>query len=70
MVEGGLVEDGEVPEPEGAGEECPGGKRVAEWAERAEVILPDHTLHVRIDGAGDEPRTVLIERPAADTPPR
>jgi tRNA threonylcarbamoyladenosine biosynthesis protein TsaE len=34
---------------------------VIEWAERAGLLLPPETVHVRIDGVGDEPRRVEIE---------
>ena len=35
---------------------------VVEWAERLPGLLPAGTIRVRIDGAGDEPRRVRIER--------
>ena len=38
-----------------------GGVTAIEWAEKAELLLPARTVHVRIRGAGDEPRTVEIE---------
>jgi tRNA threonylcarbamoyladenosine biosynthesis protein TsaE len=43
--------------------ELMGGEGVTaiEWAERAEPLLPVRTVRVRIQGAGDEPRTVEIE---------
>ncbi len=37
------------------------GLTAIEWAERAEPMLPARTVRVRIQGAGDEPRTVEIE---------
>ena len=37
------------------------GVTAIEWAERAEALLPSRTIGVRIQGAGDEPRTVEIE---------
>jgi tRNA threonylcarbamoyladenosine biosynthesis protein TsaE len=36
------------------------GVTAIEWAEKAELLLPAGTVRVRIDGAGDEPRTVHI----------
>jgi tRNA A37 threonylcarbamoyladenosine biosynthesis protein TsaE len=36
---------------------------VIEWAERAASLLPERTIHVHIDGVGDEPRTITIRRP-------
>ena len=41
--------------------EVGGGVTAIEWAEKAELLLPARTVHVRIRGAGDEPRTVEIE---------
>jgi tRNA threonylcarbamoyladenosine biosynthesis protein TsaE len=38
-----------------------GGVTAIEWGEKAEPLLPARTVHVRIRGAGDEPRTVEIE---------
>ena len=35
---------------------------VVEWPERLPGLLPPHALHVRIAGAGDEPRRLEIER--------
>jgi tRNA threonylcarbamoyladenosine biosynthesis protein TsaE len=42
------------------------GVTVIEWADRAEPLLPERTVRVRIGGVGDEPRTIVIEdaRPA------
>ena len=37
------------------------GITAIEWAEKAEPLLPVRTVRVRIEGAGDEPRTVEIE---------
>lgn len=37
------------------------GLTAIEWAERAEPLLPARAVRVRIQGAGDEPRTVEIE---------
>ncbi|HEY3098003.1 MAG TPA: tRNA (adenosine(37)-N6)-threonylcarbamoyltransferase complex ATPase subunit type 1 TsaE [Methylomirabilota bacterium] len=40
------------------------GVTVIEWAERLEPLLPARAVRVRIAGVGDEPRTIVIERPA------
>jgi len=40
------------------------GVTVIEWAERVEPLLPARAVRVRIGGVGDEPRTIVIERPA------
>jgi tRNA threonylcarbamoyladenosine biosynthesis protein TsaE len=37
------------------------GVTAIEWAEKAAGLLPARTVHVRIEGAGDEPRTVTVE---------
>jgi tRNA threonylcarbamoyladenosine biosynthesis protein TsaE len=42
------------------------GVTAIEWAERAEALLPARTMHVRIEGAGDEPRVVRLEGVPAD----
>jgi tRNA threonylcarbamoyladenosine biosynthesis protein TsaE len=43
------------------------GVTLIEWAERAEPLLPERTVRVRLEGLGDEPRAIRIEdpRPAA-----
>ena len=38
------------------------GVTVIEWAEKARPLLPARTIYVRIDGVGDEPRTITITR--------
>lgn len=35
---------------------------VVEWPERLPGLLPDGAIAIRIDGAGDEPRRIAIER--------
>jgi tRNA threonylcarbamoyladenosine biosynthesis protein TsaE len=35
---------------------------VVEWAERLPGLFPAATIRIRIDGAGDEPRRLQIER--------
>jgi len=34
-----------------------------EWPEKLPWLVPERALHVTIDGSGDRPRTVRIERP-------
>jgi tRNA threonylcarbamoyladenosine biosynthesis protein TsaE len=41
------------------------GVTVVEWADRAEALLPERAVRVRIDGVGDEPRTIVVEDPRA-----
>jgi tRNA threonylcarbamoyladenosine biosynthesis protein TsaE len=41
------------------------GVTVIEWADKARSLLPARTIHVHLDGLGDEPRTITIERPVA-----
>ena len=41
------------------------GVTVIEWADRVAPLLPERTIHVAIDGVGDEPRTISIRRGAA-----
>jgi tRNA threonylcarbamoyladenosine biosynthesis protein TsaE len=36
------------------------GVTAIEWAEKAEPLLPPDTIHVRLRGAGEEPRTVEL----------
>ena len=36
------------------------GVTVVEWAEKAEPLLPERALRVRILGVGDEPRTIEV----------
>ena len=38
------------------------GVTVIEWADKLLPILPAHTITVTIDGLGDEPRRIVIER--------
>jgi len=39
------------------------GVTIVEWADKAEPLLPEHAVRVRIDGVGDEPRVIAIEDP-------
>ena len=41
------------------------GVTLIEWADRCEALLPPRTVHVHIDGVGDEPRRITIDRPTA-----
>src|SRR5881396_636989 len=38
------------------------GVTVVEWADKLRPLLPARTIHVRIEGVGDEPRTIAIGR--------
>ena len=38
------------------------GVTVIEWADKVLALLPDRTIHVAIDGVGDEPRTIRTRR--------
>lgn len=40
------------------------GITIIEWADKILSLLPDRTIHVAIDGLGDEPRTITIRSPA------
>jgi tRNA threonylcarbamoyladenosine biosynthesis protein TsaE len=39
------------------------GVTVLEWADKAELLLPERAVRVRIEGVGDEPRTIVVEDP-------
>lgn len=39
------------------------GVTLLEWADRAEPLLPARAIRVRIDGVGDEPRTIVVDDP-------
>ncbi|HEV8472692.1 MAG TPA: tRNA (adenosine(37)-N6)-threonylcarbamoyltransferase complex ATPase subunit type 1 TsaE [Methylomirabilota bacterium] len=39
------------------------GVTVVEWADRLGALLPARTVHVDIEGVGDEPRRITIRRP-------
>ena len=41
------------------------GVTVIEWADKVAVLLPPHTIHVSIDGVGDQPRTIHVRRGAS-----
>jgi tRNA threonylcarbamoyladenosine biosynthesis protein TsaE len=36
------------------------GVTVIEWADKLRSLLPPETIHVHIDGVGDEPRSITI----------
>ena len=38
------------------------GVTIVEWADKLAPLLPPHTIHVHIDGVGDEPRRITIRR--------
>ena len=40
------------------------GVTVVEWADKLTSLLPRHTVHVHIEGVGDEPRTITMTRGA------
>ena len=42
------------------------GVTLVEWADKCAPLLPSRALRVAIEGVGDEPRTITIERPGAD----
>lgn len=39
------------------------GVTVVEWADKLIALLPQRTIHVAIEGLGDEPRRITIRRP-------
>jgi tRNA threonylcarbamoyladenosine biosynthesis protein TsaE len=41
------------------------GVTVVEWADKLRPLLPPRTIHVHIEGVGDEPRRITIRRPPA-----
>jgi tRNA threonylcarbamoyladenosine biosynthesis protein TsaE len=45
-----------------------GGVTAIEWAEKAEPLLPSHTIHVKLQGVGDEVRIVEIDGVPSDWP--
>jgi tRNA threonylcarbamoyladenosine biosynthesis protein TsaE len=38
------------------------GVTVVEWADKVAPLLPPRTIHVHIEGVGDEPREITIRR--------
>lgn len=55
VVAGGLIDDRQST-----------GVTLVEWPDRMAAILPDARLDVRIDGAGDEPRTITLRAGSPD----
>jgi tRNA threonylcarbamoyladenosine biosynthesis protein TsaE len=45
------------------------GVTVVEWADKLLPLLPPHTVHVHIEGVGDEPRVITIRCPRAGPAP-
>jgi tRNA threonylcarbamoyladenosine biosynthesis protein TsaE len=41
------------------------GVTLVEWADAMRALLPARTIWVRIEGVGDEPRTITVRRPTA-----
>ena len=41
------------------------GVTLVEWADKLRPLLPPRTIHVTLDGVGDEPRTIVICTPGA-----
>ena len=39
------------------------GVTIVEWADKLLPLLPAHTVHVHIEGVGDEPRTITTSIP-------
>src|SRR5882672_3968366 len=42
------------------------GVTLVEWADKCGPLLPPGTVRVAIQGVGDEPRTITVDRPDAD----
>jgi tRNA threonylcarbamoyladenosine biosynthesis protein TsaE len=42
------------------------GVTLIEWADRVAALLPPRTIHVSIEGVGDEPRTIRTRRGVSD----
>jgi tRNA threonylcarbamoyladenosine biosynthesis protein TsaE len=42
------------------------GVTVVEWADKLLPLLPSHTVHVHIEGVGDEPRAITIRGPVSE----
>ena len=36
------------------------GVTIVEWADKLRPLLPAHTVHVHIEGVGDEPRVITV----------
>ena len=44
------------------------GVTVIEWADKLLPLLPARTIHVHLQGLGDEPREITIDEPVSDPP--
>jgi tRNA threonylcarbamoyladenosine biosynthesis protein TsaE len=42
------------------------GVTVVEWADKLLALLPPRTVHVHIEGVGDEPRRITVRRPSTE----
>ena len=42
------------------------GVTVIEWADKLLPLLPARTIHVHLEGLGDEPREITIDEPVSD----
>jgi tRNA threonylcarbamoyladenosine biosynthesis protein TsaE len=42
------------------------GVTVIEWADKLLPLLPPRTIHVHLEGLGDEPREITIDEPVSD----
>jgi len=42
------------------------GVTVIEWADKLLPLLPARTIHVHLEGLGDEPRKITIDEPVSD----
>jgi tRNA threonylcarbamoyladenosine biosynthesis protein TsaE len=40
------------------------GVTLVEWADKMLPLLPPRTVYVKIEGVGDEPRTITVRRPS------
>lgn len=45
------------------------GVTVIEWADKLRPLLPARTIHVHLQGLGDEPREITIDEPEAVSDP-
>jgi tRNA threonylcarbamoyladenosine biosynthesis protein TsaE len=45
------------------------GVTVIEWADKIRPLLPARTIHVHLQGLGDEPREITIDEPEAVSDP-
>jgi tRNA threonylcarbamoyladenosine biosynthesis protein TsaE len=45
------------------------GVTIVEWADKLAPLLPAHTVHVHIEGVGDEPRRITVRRSVSEAGP-